>query len=83
MGDRTNDPDFFFTESDEESGLSLLPCPFCGSPARLTKTTDNCHSPFVTCTGAVMQGSPPCYAQIAPWRYKTVKEAVDAWNRRV
>lgn len=59
--------------------IELLPCPFCGETATLYHTNDNNRSPYVQCDGA-MRG---CYAMIRPWRYKTVQEAIEAWNRRV
>lgn len=62
----------------------LKPCPFCGNTARLCHTTDNKHSPFVACDGAVQaNGTKSCFACLYPWRYETDEEAIEAWNRRV
>ena len=59
----------------------LKPCPFCGGEAELTYTNDNNHMPFVRCKYGCFL-NPPCHGNQYPWRFKTVKDAVEAWNRR-
>ncbi len=60
----------------------LLPCPFCGSPAKITDTKDPDDWEVlgvrltVQCTG---QG---CWATIQSWTDQ-LADAVAAWNRRV
>lgn len=55
----------------------LKPCPFCGSEARLTYSTDNHRQPYVTCD------TPKCPScNPYQWHYHTEEEAIEAWNRR-
>jgi hypothetical protein len=56
----------------EPSG-ELLPCPFCGSAAKLT--VGQGFSEYVQCTGI------DCYAK-APGKYPTAELSIAAWNRR-
>lgn len=63
--------------------VELKPCPFCGNTARLNFTNDNHHSPWVSCDGAIQtNGTKSCFACQYPWNFKTVEEAIEAWNRR-
>lgn len=55
----------------------LKPCPFCGSEARLTYSTDNHRQPYVTCDTPKCPGCNPYQ-----WHYHTEEEAIEAWNRR-
>lgn len=56
------------------STLELLPCPFCGSAAKL-RTEDTCY--FVECDD-------PSYECCAPGPAgPSVDSAVELWNRRV
>ena len=61
--------------------IELKPCPHCGGEAELTFTNDNNRMPFVRCKYGSML-NPPCYSCQYPWNHKTVKDAVEAWNRR-
>ena len=55
----------------------LKPCPFCGSEARLTYSTNNPRQPYVTCDTPKCPGCNPYQ-----WHYHTEEEAIEAWNRR-
>jgi Lar family restriction alleviation protein len=61
--------------------IKLKPCPFCGGEAELAYTTDNSHRPFVRCKSIALI-TPKCFACQYPWRHKTEKDAIEAWNRR-
>ena len=56
----------------EEEKIKLEPCPFCGEKARICGS-DEIELVFIECT--------KCYSQTNT--YKTDKEAIKAWNRRV
>ncbi|MBE6784163.1 MAG: restriction alleviation protein, Lar family [Ruminococcaceae bacterium] len=55
----------------------LKPCPFCGGEAILQKGTDGrC---WIECNITKSH----CSVIPKTWAYKTKKEAIEAWNRRV
>lgn len=63
--------------------IELKPCPFCGGEAELIYSNDNHHKPYIACKFGSML-TPKCSAyNTYQWNYKTVAEAVEAWNRRV
>lgn len=55
----------------------LLPCPFCGEEAHIVFSNDNHHQPHIQCDTLHCPGN-----NTYQWHYKTVDEAVDAWNNR-
>lgn len=63
------------TRIDPEIDGQLKPCPFCGGTAFMWYTNDNYPSPYVVCNS--------CTAMQKIHRFKTVDEAIEAWNRRV
>lgn len=70
-------------EQIRELSKTLKPCPFCGASATLWFTNDNHHSPYVECDGAIQTNrTKSCFACQCPWRFKTVEDAIAAWNRR-
>lgn len=55
----------------------LKPCPFCGGPAAIIRHT------YIGYEGATFQPSClRCFAELPKYRYETLKDAFDAWNRR-
>lgn len=61
----------------------LKPCPFCGSEAWIIHTNDNHKRPYVQCKFGCFK-TPPCpLSHLVTWDYKTEREAIEAWNRRV
>lgn len=70
-------------DNHERIDATLKPCPFCGSKAFLSYTTDNKAMPYISCGNLnSISKDTECYAQLQPWRYKTAEEAAEAWNRR-
>lgn len=60
----------------------LLPCPFCGGEAELVFSNDNHKQPHVVCKfGAFLNPKCPAHNTYS-WSYKTIDEAIQAWNSR-
>ena len=57
--------------------IKLKPCPFCGEEAHITFSNDNHRRPYVECDTLHCAGN-----KTYQWHYKTIEEAVEAWNRR-
>lgn len=60
-----------------EKKLNLKPCPFCGGEAHVSYSNDNHRSPHVECDTLHCPGN-----KTYQWHYRTVEEAVEAWNKR-
>lgn len=64
------------------SKIVLKKCPFCGGEAEVTFTGTSIQHPYVRCRFGNLK-EPKCpMAHYVTYDYDTVKQAVEAWNRR-
>lgn len=62
---------------------SLLPCPFCGGPARVLEEDDDRRPPGSVFTLGC--GTPACPGELVYWRepVRDLPAAVSRWNTRI
>ena len=67
-------------EIEEKQKIVLLPCPFCGGAEEIKEALNFEGLFHVVCNG--MKCDCPLNAGIPKWR-RSIREAVDDWNRRI
>lgn len=81
--DKRDNPNFVGCTSGIPSNPIIKPCPFCGGEAEVAYSNDNHHQPYIRCRfGSTQTPTCPCYNPYQ-WSYKTIGDAIKAWNKRV
>lgn len=68
--------DFWINKAQERLGLKLLPCPFCGTPAKKFAYTNSQAWNAIRCSNNNF-----CAARTDGWDTET--KAIAAWNKRI
>lgn len=76
--DQWGSVDFWINKAEERLGLKLLPCPFCGTPAKKFVYTD---MDIMYTWNAVKCSDSLCASRTTGWT--TEIKAIAAWNKRI